>query len=102
VTVSPTAQHSSGGDGDAHVTAIKALEPLGLGESTIVHEVPSHRSISVCPKPFLSSLLPAAQHSDADMQATPAKTSIGGVLSPLFGELTIFHALPFQCSISVR
>ena len=61
----PTAQHC---DAETQVTADRVLEGGGLGELSIVHEVPSHRSIRTWAAlpPF-----PTAQQFVAETHAIP-------------------------------
>src|SRR5579884_3078595 len=70
----------------------------GFGLATMLHWVPSQCSISVCPMPLGPEVLPTAQISLVETAATAFKTLD---TEGTFGLLTIFHCLPFQCSISV-
>jgi hypothetical protein len=70
-----------------------------FGESTMDQDLPFHRSISVCVVEVASLKCdPAAQQSDVETHATP-RSSLS--LIEVFGELTIAHEVPSQCSISV-
>jgi hypothetical protein len=89
----PTAQQS---DAETHATPVSwlSVEARALGESTIDHELPSQRSISVLSAMPATEEEPTAQHEDAERQATPER--LFSVAANAFGELTIDHELPFQ------
>ena len=93
----PTAQQS---DAETHVTPNRRLfcEPRRVGEVTIAHEVPFHRSMSVS-SGLAPVKAPTAQQSDADTHATSSRTlfAVGLVLA----EVTMAHEAPSQCSMSV-
>jgi hypothetical protein len=89
----PTAQHS---DAEVHATLYRKLPGLVslLGEVTIDHNVPSHRSIRVLPPAS-----PTAQHSDADAHVT--LHSVLPVVLATAGEATGSHNVPSHFSMSV-
>ena len=67
---------------------------LGLGDVTVVHELPSQCSISVWVWiPSEVRVEPTAQQSDADVHVTPRRSP-----APV-DELTIDHEVPSQRSI---
>src|SRR5947209_8362976 len=86
----PTAQHS---EAEAHVTAFRPglYGRSTLAEVTTAHEVPSHRSVSVC-----RLALPTAQHAAPDKHVTSLSEP------PTSGKVTIVHEVPSQRSTSVR
>ena len=71
-----------------------------LGEETIDHRVPSHRSINGSEVLSEYPLKPTLQQSEVDRHVTPDKR-----LSPAAsasGEEMIDHDAPFQCSTTPR
>src|SRR5260370_33690441 len=67
----PTAQQSVA---ETHVTPNRTLACVGLtlGEATILHELPSHRSINVCTALLaLFQYEPTVQHPDSEKQVAP-------------------------------
>jgi hypothetical protein len=70
IPLEPTARQS---EAETHVTALRTLPSVAVptfGESTMVHELPSHFWINVLAAlPWL--LNPTAQQLESDVQATP-------------------------------
>ena len=87
-------------EGEAQETALNAPPPAaGLGEGTMRHAVPSHRSASVAAGfPALSVRAPTAVQADADVHDTPLSRALpcGGL-----GVAWMAHFVPFQRSASV-